>query len=234
MNVTDRANDLCDKAKALGLVNPITGEGMPSLDMIVDALDDAESDAQAQSARCHRRLVSSAARRTGKGPHAMNITGKQLAKELRLVPLTIAKARMFIARNHRHNKPPQGGLFAVGAELHGAIVGAAIIGRPVARMMDDGSTCEIVRLCTDGTHNACSLLYGAAVRAAKALGWSQIITYTLASEPGTSLRASGWSETCEVKGEMSWSRPSRPRMQTDLFGEAQRPTEDKIRWIRKL
>ena len=110
---------------------------------------------------------------------------------LSVVPCSITAARQFVARHHRHNKPPQGGLFAVGAQVDGTLVAGAIVGRPVARALDKGKTCELTRLCTDGTRNACSLLYGASARAAKALGWQRIITYTLASEPGTSLRAAG-------------------------------------------
>lgn len=151
-----------------------------------------------------------------------------------LRPITLREARNFVGRLHRHNRPPQGGLFAVGCESAGQLVGVAIVGRPIARNLDDGHTCEVTRLCTDGTLNACSLLYGATARAAKALGWARIVTYTLASEPGTSLRASGWEREKEVTGEQSWSRPSRARLQTNLFGDAQRPTEDKIRWVRKL
>lgn len=153
---------------------------------------------------------------------------------LRMCALSVKAAARFVAEHHRHNRPPQGGLFAVGAKRGEQLVAAAIIGRPVARMLADGDTCEVTRLCTDGSRNACSLLYGAAARAAKALGYRRIITYTLASEPGTSLRAAGWRVDAEVKGEKSWSRPSRDRVQTDLFGTEQRPTEDKIRWTKTL
>ena len=153
---------------------------------------------------------------------------------LSLVPCTISAAKHFVAKLHRHNKPPQGGLFAVGAARGGELVAVAIIGRPVARNLDDGKTCEVIRLCTDGSKNACSILYGAAARAAKALGWQRIVTYILASEPGTSLRAAGWTMEKEVPAEASWSRPSRPRMQTNLFGEEQRPACDKQRWARIL
>lgn len=151
-----------------------------------------------------------------------------------LRPITLREARGFVGRMHRHNRPPQGGLFAVGCERAGQLVGVAIIGRPIARNLDDGHTCEVTRLCTDGTPNACSLLYGASARAAKALGWSRIVTYTLANEPGTSLRASGWEREKTVTGEKSWSRPSRARVQTDLFGDDERPACAKVRWARRL
>jgi hypothetical protein len=166
-----------------------------------------------------------------------DVAGQSLAASpcsLSLVPCTISAAKHFVAKLHRHNKPPQGGLFAVGAACGGELVAVAIIGRPVARNLDDGKTCEVIRLCTDGSKNACSILYGAAARAAKALGWQRIVTYILASEPGTSLRAGGWMLEKEVPAEASWSRRSRPRMQTDLFGEEQRPACGKQRWARIL
>ncbi len=153
---------------------------------------------------------------------------------LTLKPTSIKAARMFVGREHRHNKPPLGGLFAVGVECDGALVGVAIVGRPIARRLDDGQTAEVTRLATTGEYNACSILYGAARRAAKALGYKRIITYTLATEPGTSLRASGWSWDADVKPAETWSVPSRPRNQTDLFGNEARPTGAKIRWCCNL
>lgn len=96
------------------------------------------------------------------------------------------------------------------------------MGRPVARHNDDGWTCEVTRVATDGCKNACSALYGAAWRAAKALGYRRLITYTLASEPGTSLRAAGWRVIGQVKGR-SWWTPTRPRFD-------KHPTLDKIAW----
>ena len=151
-----------------------------------------------------------------------------------IVPCSITDARRFVGRNHRHNAAPQGGLFAVGLAEGEAMVGVAIVGRPVARPLDDGRTCEVTRNCTDGTPNACSQLYGAACRAAKALGYRRAITYTLASEPGASLRAAGWVRDAELKPRPSWSCPSRPRVQTDLFGHATRPPEAKVRWVKHL
>ncbi len=140
---------------------------------------------------------------------------------LRVVPCTIREARAFVAEHHRHHRAPLGGLFAVavaGTEVHGV----AVIGRPVSRMLDDGYTAEVTRLCTDGHPNACSMLYAASWRAARSLGWLKLITYILASEGGASLRASGWTLVGEAGGG-SWSRPGRPRV--DLH-----PTQMKLRW----
>ena len=109
-----------------------------------------------------------------------------------IVPMYIGDAQTFVERHHRHHPPPQGGLFAVGAASGGG-VGVAIVGRPVARLMQDGWTTEVTRLCVlEGYPNACSMLYAACWRAARALGWRRLITYTLASESGASLRGAGW------------------------------------------
>jgi len=153
---------------------------------------------------------------------------------LKLSPITLTAARKFVGRVHRHNAPPQGGLFAVAVECDGTLCGVAIIGRPIARRLDDGRTCEVTRLATTGERNACSILYGAAARAAKALGYRKIVTYTLESEPGSSLRAAGWQKTAKTPARGTWSVPSRPRYQRDLFGNDKRPTGPKIRWEREL
>jgi hypothetical protein len=121
------------------------------------------------------------------------------------------EANAFVVQHHRHHKPVIGHIFSIGAATDGEIVGIAIVGRPVARRRDDGVTAEITRLATDGTKNACSFLYGAASRAAFALGFKRIGTYILASEPGTSLSAAGWRLIGETPGR-SWSVPSRPRV----------------------
>lgn len=104
-------------------------------------------------------------------------------------------------------------------------------------MLDDGLTLEITRNCTDGTRNACSMLYGACCRAAKALGYKRVITYTLQSEPGTSLKASNWIKTEENAGGGVWDVPSRRRelSQVTLFGEEVKySTEKKVRWEKEL
>jgi hypothetical protein len=111
---------------------------------------------------------------------------------LRVVPVTLDIANEFVRRLHRHNKPLPGYLFATGVESDGALVGVAIVGRPAAPRLDTGRAAEIRRVCTDGTRNACSMLYGACRKAARALGYDPIYTYTLPEEGGASLRAAGF------------------------------------------
>lgn len=121
-----------------------------------------------------------------------------------VVPLTLPKANEFITAHHRHHAKLPGGFawWGVGAVADGELVGVALAGRPTNRNNDDGQTVEVQRVATDGSSNACSALYGACARAAKALGAARIITYTLDVESGTSLRASGWER--EADGIVSW------------------------------
>ncbi|NMG22531.1 hypothetical protein DP116_25020 [Brasilonema bromeliae SPC951] len=139
-------------------------------------------------------------------------------------PLTLKEAARFVAAHHRHHRAPQGGLFAIGCAADGESSprGVVIVGRPVSRMLDDGWTAEVTRLCTDGSRNACSILYAAAWRAARAMGYRRLVTYILDSEPGTSLEAAGWKCVGEAGGG-KWSRVDRPRV--DLH-----PTQKKMRW----
>jgi hypothetical protein len=139
-----------------------------------------------------------------------------------LAPCSIQDAREFIRQFHRHHKPPISGLFAVACALDGQVCGVAIVGRPVARGLQDGWTAEVTRLATNGTKNACSILYSACWRAARAIGYRRLVTYTLASETGTSLQAAGWRDIGRVSGR-SWHCESRPRVD-------RHPTQDKIRW----
>ena len=111
---------------------------------------------------------------------------------LRLVPVTLKQANAFVAAHHRHHKPVTGHKFSIGCEQDGQLVGVAIAGRPVSRHLDNGLTLEVTRLCTTGAQNACSMLYAAAARAARAIGYRKIITYTLDNEQGASIRAAGW------------------------------------------
>lgn len=139
-----------------------------------------------------------------------------------LCPITLTEAHEFVRQHHRHHKPSIGGLFAVACGEGEQVNGVAVIGRPVARRLQDGWTAEVTRLCTDGTRNACSMLYAAAWRACRALGYRRLLTYTLDSEPGTSLKAAGWKAIGETPGK-SWSVPSRPRV--DMH-----PLQRRIRW----
>lgn len=155
-----------------------------------------------------------------------------------IVPCSIQDAKEFVRQFHRHREPPLSGLFAAAcAETsvcrevditaragEGRVCGVAIVGRPAARGLQDGWTAEITRVATDGTRNACSMLYAACWRAARALGYRRLITYTLKSESGVSLRAAGWVVVGETNGR-SWSCPARPRI--DKY-----PTQDKFRWER--
>src|SRR5438128_855749 len=107
------------------------------------------------------------------------------------MPVSQRQSRIFIALHHRHNEAPIASVFQIGISENGELVGVAMVGLPKARMACDGKTLEVNRTCTFGTKNANSILYGAFARAAKALGWSRLITYTLPSEGGVSLKAAG-------------------------------------------
>ena len=109
----------------------------------------------------------------------------------KVIPITLKQANSFVTANHRHHSSVAGCKFALGL-TDGELIGVAICGRPVSRFLDDGKTLEVVRLCTDGTPNACSFLYSRAVRIAKIMGYERVITYTLESENGASLKASGF------------------------------------------
>lgn len=140
-----------------------------------------------------------------------------------LRPITQKVAFSFIKEHHRHHGVPVGALWQHGVhDSEGRLCGVAVVGRPVARKLDDGLTCEVTRLCTDGTSNACSILYSAARRVAQDKGYRRGLTYILGSESGSSLRASGWAFLGEAGGG-SWDRPSRAR--TDRH-----PTEKKQRY----
>ncbi|PEQ23721.1 hypothetical protein DWY99_12930 [[Clostridium] leptum] len=141
---------------------------------------------------------------------------------LTIRPITLKEAQSFVEKNHRHNIPPIGGKFSISCWDGERLCGAAICGRPVARRLDDGKTLEIYRNCTDGTPNVCSKLYGACLRIAKNMGYQRVVTYSLASENGASLRASNF--LCEgAAGGPSWTGQRR----RDYYIS---PPEKKIRW----
>jgi hypothetical protein len=139
--------------------------------------------------------------------------------KLTLQPITQKEANVFILQWHSHHLPPQGWKFGIAVNNGEHVVGVITVGRPVARMLDDGWTLEVTRCCSDGSEKgAASMLYGAARRAIFALGYKRLITYTLATEKGTSLVAAGWKCLGEAGGG-SWTCPSRPRVDTHPIGQ---------------
>lgn len=141
---------------------------------------------------------------------------------LTITPITLREANAYVAANHRHHKPVRGCIACVAVSVGDQVRGVAIVGRPVARGLQDGWTAEITRCCTDGARNAPSMLYGAAWRAVRALGYRRLVTYTLPEEGGASLRAAGFRCLGEAGGG-SWNVPSRPRVDTH-------PLQRKLRW----
>ena len=140
-------------------------------------------------------------------------------------PISFKDACAFISKYHRHHKPTVGHKFSIGVYIDDKMVGCAVCGRPVSRYLDDGETCEINRLCTDGTRNACSKLYGASCRIAKEMGYKKIVTYILQSENGASLKASNF--ICDgVAGGTHWTGKRNKGQEI--------PNEMKTRWVRYL
>ena len=153
-----------------------------------------------------------------------------------LIPLSLAAARRFVAEHHRHNEPPRGHKWSIGLDRGGELVGVVIASRPVARGADDGRTIELIRVTTIGDRNACSRLYGAACRAAAAMGYRRAITYTLDSEAGTSLRAAGFFADARTRGG-EWAPTAgllRSAEKPQLWGDAKMPAGPKLRWTREL
>lgn len=142
-------------------------------------------------------------------------------------PITLKEANKYVAEHHRHHKPTTGHKFSVCCrDESGILHGVAICGRPVSRYLDDGETLEVNRVCTDGTTNACSILYGACTRIARNMGYNKIITYTLESENGSSLRASGFTFDGIAGGEV-WNGKRSGR-------DNGVPKQKKKRWVKML
>jgi hypothetical protein len=133
-------------------------------------------------------------------------------------PIHFAEAAAFVNANHRHHVAPTGHKFSIAINDGEKVRGVIICGRPVGRRLDDGWTLEVTRCCTDGVKNGASMLYAAAWRAARAMGYRRVVTYTLAAEPGTSLVAAGWKAIGSTPGK-SWSCKSRPRVDKHPLGQ---------------
>lgn len=159
---------------------------------------------------------------------------------MKAVPIELKDAQNYINTYHRHHQASHRDKFRIAAMNDGKIVGVVQVGRPVSRHLDDGKTLEVLRLCTDGTKDACSFLYSRAARIAKEMGYAKIITYILESEPGTSLKASGWRCETVNAGGANWNAPSRPReviaSQLSFFSEKPKYplNEKKQRWSKEL
>ena len=137
---------------------------------------------------------------------------------MKLVPCSLEEANAFVAEHHRHHRPTPVAKFSIAAMSDsGEVVGVVIVGLPKARLAMDGWTLEVTRLASDGSRNACSFLYGAAARAAFALGFKCIGTYILAHEDGATLNAAGWRMIGQTTGR-SWSTPSRLRTDKHPLG----------------
>ena len=155
---------------------------------------------------------------------------------LEIRPVSLKEANSFVEQFHRHHGRATGHKFSLGLFECNQLVGVSIVGRPTGRRLDDGHTLEVTRLCTDGTRNACSMLYGASARAAKKAGYSKIITFILQSEPGTSLKAAGWTLEAAKAGKPHWNaqRYTEKPVQLTMFPKRTPPAEYKQRWVKKL
>ena len=142
--------------------------------------------------------------------------------ELEICPMTLREANAYVEQHHRHHGHVTGHKFSIGLTDGKKIVGVAIVGRPVSRYLDDGWTLEVTRLCTDGSKNACSMLYAAAWRASRAMGYKRIVTYILDTESGTSLKVAGWKCVGQAGG-LRWTGKRRPEV--DLY-----PAQMKLRF----
>lgn len=149
-----------------------------------------------------------------------------------ITEVTLAEAKAFVQEHHRHCPPPVGWRFGAGVRNGSELIGVVMVGRPVARMLDHHSVVEVNRLCVRGdvapglVWNACSMLYAWAAREARRRGFRKIVTYTLETEAGTSLRAAGWTVEHKTRGG-SWNSPSRPRVDKTT-------TSAKCRWAKVL
>jgi hypothetical protein len=149
-------------------------------------------------------------------------------------PIALKAANRFIIEHHRHNEDVTGWLFGSSLWIGDELRSVGIAGRPTGRGFDDGLTVEITRVCTLGDINACSMLYGALCRAAKAIGYRRAITYTLEGELGTSPAAAGFTIDAHLPARPVLANETRPRYVENLFGEKRRPGGAKTRWVRWL
>jgi hypothetical protein len=144
-----------------------------------------------------------------------------------LQPISLKEAQSFVNEHHRHNVSPQGHKFSVGLNDGEKVIGVVMVGRPIARHNDDGWTLEVIRCCVmEGFKDANSMLYAAGWRATRAMGFNRLITYTLITESGSSLKAVGFKVIGQTKARpKGWDTPSRPRVKAERY-----PIEQKTIW----
>lgn len=156
---------------------------------------------------------------------------------LEIRPITRDQARAFVQQNHRHNDAPVGWLFGAALYAGAELRAVGMAGRPAARHLQNGRTIELTRVCTLGDRNAASRLYGALCRAAAALGYQRAITYTLESEPGSSVAAAGFRRDGETPARVHGRPDGSPRTAdrpTLFYAPRTTAGERKTRWIREL
>lgn len=159
------------------------------------------------------------------------------ARELMRVPVSVTEAKLFVNLHHRHCEAPESWRFGTGLSHDGELVAIAMLGRPTARGLDQVLDVEVTRVCVIEParyRNACSMLYGALCRAAKALGYRDAYTYTVEGEDAASVRAAGFLPDADLGERPTWASASRPRQDETLFGPRKRPTGPKTRWVRRL
>lgn len=156
---------------------------------------------------------------------------------MRFVPITLKQANDFVEQHHRHSARTNndGGKFAIAVEVGGVIVGVAILGRPVARLLHDEVTAEITRCCVspDAPRGTPSALYQRCARIWQLMGGKRVVTYALKREGGESVdnltmgvldlygppRPGQWTKDADVAGNRQWDTPSRPRKHREIYEE---------------
>lgn len=153
--------------------------------------------------------------------------------ELVIVPMSLREANDFVTSFHRHSgrTSRDGGKFAIGCvDNSGELWGVAIVGRPLARLLDDGMTAEVTRTCVkeNAPRNVNSFLYGRCWRIWQQMGGLKMVTYTLETESGASLKGAGWKVAAVSKGHKAgWNRTDSAHIKRTwqpLFGQT------KLRW----
>lgn len=181
------------------------------------AVETCENEARVSTTGRPGKYCSDACKQRGYRNRKEQQRNKRMREQrsrLFICPIDLDTANTFVSLLHRHNKPVPGAKFNLAVvDETGLLRGVAIVGRPVARNLDDGLTLEVNRVCTDGCPNSCSALYGAARKVAFSMGYCRIVTYTLVDESGASMRGAGWRKVAEVKASDNWtkSRPGRSR-----------------------